>query len=434
MLPFQNVFFSSLFPPFVHPLSICSFFFVSSCFLVSFTFSPFLNFFFFVFLISMFLYVKLFVWKYLFKLLRNSFFFHLKKTSFSLFPFLLGFFFHVWSFSVSWKMVSRFYNPSFFLILLFNSVSLFLLFWCIQKIRICFLSWNVGKTLFCFLFLFSWFKNIFERKKSVLFSTILESTFKILFFSSRKTTKKLRQKNFIFLFLFRPFFCFTFSLNIFFYHFFLCSLFTSLFDFLSFFFSFFTSPSHVSLFFFFSIAIFVYLLFVWPQFSSLSFVLDLIFLFILLLYLFFSSSAYFFARKSSKISVVNFSTWNHVIVFWILPSSVFHLFFFPPWVVRIPCLFHVLLIVSASWQYYSWFSFITLLFGSLKNKLSFCFWTKVSKNIIDTLFIILQTLVFLEFHQFLLLNLFSHAWYSKTFCYFSLFSHSFLKNIWVLLS
>ena len=38
MLPFQNVFFSSLFPPFVHPLSICSLFFVSSCFLVSFTF------------------------------------------------------------------------------------------------------------------------------------------------------------------------------------------------------------------------------------------------------------------------------------------------------------------------------------------------------------------------------------------------------------
>ena len=45
--------------------------------------------------------------KNLFKLLQNYFSsFHLKKTSFSLFPFLLGFFFmffHVCSFSVSWK-------------------------------------------------------------------------------------------------------------------------------------------------------------------------------------------------------------------------------------------------------------------------------------------------------------------------------------------
>ena len=102
MLPFYRVFFTSLFPPFVHHLSICSFFFVSSCFLVSFTFSHFLNFLFFMFFsISMFLYVKLFVEK-CFRLPRNYFSsFHHKKTSFSLFPFLLGFFFHVWSFSVS---------------------------------------------------------------------------------------------------------------------------------------------------------------------------------------------------------------------------------------------------------------------------------------------------------------------------------------------
>ena len=47
MLPFKNVFFTSLFPLFVHPLSSCALFFVSSCFLASFTYSPFLNFLFF---------------------------------------------------------------------------------------------------------------------------------------------------------------------------------------------------------------------------------------------------------------------------------------------------------------------------------------------------------------------------------------------------
>ena len=102
MLPFYRVFFTSLFPLFVHHLSICSFFF---CLLL---FSRFLHLFslfklpfFCFFSISMFLYVKLFVEK-IFKLLRHYFSsFHHKKTSFSLFPFLLGFFFHVWSFSVS---------------------------------------------------------------------------------------------------------------------------------------------------------------------------------------------------------------------------------------------------------------------------------------------------------------------------------------------
>ena len=80
-------------------------FFVSSCVLVSFTFSHFLN---FLFLSFYYLYVSLcqtLCGKNLFKLLRNYFSsFHIKKTSFSLFPFLLAFFymfFHVWSFSVS---------------------------------------------------------------------------------------------------------------------------------------------------------------------------------------------------------------------------------------------------------------------------------------------------------------------------------------------
>ena len=171
-------------------------------------------------------------------------------------------------------------------------------------------------------------------------------------------------------------------ITVFFVHFFLSSFCSSLFAFLSFFFSLFSpfflyfsisvflllffSLSHVS--FFFSIAVFVNLLFVLPHFSSVSFVLDLIFLFILILYLFFffSSSAYFFARKKSKISVVNFSRWNCVFVFWTLPSSVFHLLFFPslrrPHSLFVPfftdswCLLSLLLVFS----FPTFFSFFSL--------------------------------------------------------------------------
>ena len=94
MLPFQSVFFTSLFPLFVHPLSICSLFFVSSCFLVSFTFSPFLNFLFF----WSFYYLcvsscQTLCGKNLFKLLQNYFSsFHLKKLRFLCFLFSWVFF------------------------------------------------------------------------------------------------------------------------------------------------------------------------------------------------------------------------------------------------------------------------------------------------------------------------------------------------------
>ena len=94
MLPFYKVFFTSLFPPFVHHLSICSFFFVSSCFLVSFPFSHFLNFLFF--LIFQYLYVS--ICQTLcgknFKLLRNYFsYFHHKKNFVFSVSFSLGLFF-----------------------------------------------------------------------------------------------------------------------------------------------------------------------------------------------------------------------------------------------------------------------------------------------------------------------------------------------------
>ena len=104
----KNVFFTSLFPPFVHPHSIRSLFFVSSCFPVFFTF-------FLLFYTSFWTFYNLYVSKILFFCLLFS----IEKTPFSLFLFLLSFFlhwfmFHVLSFSVSWKMVSHFVLLSFF--------------------------------------------------------------------------------------------------------------------------------------------------------------------------------------------------------------------------------------------------------------------------------------------------------------------------------
>ena len=193
--------------------------------------------------------------------------------------------------------------------------------------------------------------------------------------------------------------------------------------------SFFTSPSPCFSFFFFLYLIFPYLFFLHRRFCessfcftsflfSLSFVLDLIFLFILLLYLFFEHLRIFFLpEKNSKISVVNLIFLHEIMSLFFEPSLLrcFISCFFPPWVVLIPCLFHVVLIISASWHYFSWFSFINLLFGSLKNKLSFCCWTKVSKNIIDTLFIIKKKICF--------------SWLSSIFAFEFVFSRMIFKNI-----
>ena len=96
MFPFKNVFFTFLFPLFVHPLSICSFFFVSSCFLVSFTFFtllklPFLSFYYLHVSLCQTLCGKIIFLNFC-KTLFCCLPFPSKKTSFSLFPFLLGLF------------------------------------------------------------------------------------------------------------------------------------------------------------------------------------------------------------------------------------------------------------------------------------------------------------------------------------------------------
>ena len=270
--------------------------------------------------------------------------------------------------------------------------------------------------------------------------------------------KKFSQKAFIFcfcsvLFLFHFFFqhfslllsslfsLFTFSFHLFVHLFLIFSPFFSIFS--PFFLSF--SISVLLFHFFFSISCFLIffssspILWIFSCFTSLfssPFVLDLIFLFILL-YLFFPHlRTCFFARKKSKICVSIFLD-EHISLFFepsLLPC--FISCFFPPCVVLIPCLFHILLIISASWYYFSWFSSVNLLLGLLEKIVvlfldksfkkyhwfSFChyFWKKKD--------------AFIEFHHFCFFNLFFHAWSSKTCCYSPLFSNSCLKNILVLLS
>ena len=168
-------------------------------------------------------------------------------------------------------------------------------------------------------------------------------------------------------------FCFTFSFNMFtvsfinvvFVHFLHSPFCSSLLLFSPFFFALF-SPFFffcISCFLiFFSIAVFVYLLFVVPQFSSLSFVLDLFC--ILLLYLFSHHLRIFFARKNSKISVVNFR------------DEIMSLFFEPSLLrCLVSCFF---LFASSSFLVCSmiyWLlafleiTFINLLLGSLQKKI-----------------------------------------------------------------
>ena len=172
------VFHTSLFPPFVHPLSICSLFFVSSCFLVSFTFFSLIK---LPFLLCFCLYVSLCqtlcaTKKSMFLgFCKNLFFcllFSIKKTSFSLFPFLLGSFtliyFPCLVFFCVLKNGCSFCFTLFFLLLLFNSVSLFYSPFCrdVSKNKNVVFCWNMWEKLsFVFCFCSLVLKNIFVCDK-----------------------------------------------------------------------------------------------------------------------------------------------------------------------------------------------------------------------------------------------------------------------------
>ena len=87
-----------------------------------------------------------------------------------------------------------------------------------------------------------------------------------------------------------------------------------------------------------------------------------------------------------------------------------------------------LLVLIVSWYYCSWFSCINLLFWvSSKKKLSFCFWTKISKKyhwFLLEKYSWKKTSLFSWFWpSFCFFNFFFHAWTSKTV--FAIFSMSF---------
>ena len=378
------------------------------------------------------------------KKISFSLFFSIKKTSFSLFPFLLGFlekilFFYVWFFCV-WKIVSHFvylsffcFWASFFWTLFFS----FTFFWSIKKKRCS--CWKMEQKLylvFCFCSL--GFQNMLCPKKiRFIFPLFLICCINSSL-SLHLKPLKIMPKNLHFLFLFRPFFCFACFLSTFFlifYHLcFLCSLFPFILLFIPFcfsllllFFLYFSISCFLVLFF--SIAVFVYLHFVCTSlfFSlSLSFVLDLFC--ILLLYLFFHHLRIcYFGPEIFKNFCGQFFLMKFCLCFLNSPFfGVSSLVFSPlrrPHSLFVQCFtdnerFLTLLLLLFFYQFSFWISW--------KN-CRFVFGQKFQKNIIDTLLIIFETLVFLEFHQFLLLRLFFMHDLQKHFAIFLCFQSFFWK-------
>ena len=188
-------------------------------------------------------------------------------------------------------------------------------------------------SLFDFLsFFFSLFSSFFLYFSISVFLLLffLQLMISYLFPSSTFFSRKNQPRNLHFLFLLSPFsvslllstFFLIFYHHFFFHHFSFLSICSSLFAFLLFFSSllspFFISPSQCFSFSFFCTSCFLIvfsssrllrILFYFNSFFFSPFDLDLIFLFILLLYLFFHHLRIFFLpEKISKISVVNFST------------------------------------------------------------------------------------------------------------------------------
>ena len=440
-----------------------SLFFVSSCFLVSFTFlSLFKLHFVGLFIISVFPHVKLCAKKekcIFLNFCKTLFFcllFSIKISVFSVSFFCCAFFrpiyFSMFCFSVSWKNGFSFLCNSPFLILRFKSVSLCLLsffFWCIQEKNVFGWKWWKNSLLYSVSdLLFFFWKDIVCAQKSVVFSIIFETVW--ILFSLHFKAQKNRQKNLHFLFLFSPFLFHFFSFNIFpiffFHHCCLCSLFPFIFLFIStcssllYLFSLFSLPSFL-LYLSVSLSHPLYLMFPYffhrrfcvSFFGLTHFFFSLLILISLFSYFFFtflfvsSSPSLFFLQKNQKFL---WSIFTDEIVLFLNPP------FFGVWSLVFPSLRRplslicsmFLLILSVSWHYCSWFSFINLLFGSLR-KIVVLFWTKIFKKISLILFknwfFVEQTLVFLILTNFC---------YKLVFFSFLLFFQCLKKKILCLLS
>ena len=280
--------------------------------------------------------------------------------------------------------------------------------------------------LFCSLFFFflKMWNNLFHFW--TVFLKFLVNPFPPSIFSNAKISFKT------FHFCFSIFFCFTFFLQHFpfilssfffdnFYPFiflFIPFVLLSPFSLLSFSFSLSFSLSHVSLHCFFSIAVFAYPLFVLTHFSSLYFDLDLIYPVLLLLYFF-----HLRIFSPEKINIFCGQLLKMKCLFLLTtPSSVFDLLFFPRCVVLIPGLFHVFTDFERVMKLLFLNFYLSIFFLGLFENLSFCFWTKISKNIIDSFFNFdfWTSPYFLDFDQVLLLICFFMHDLQKHFLLFSM--------------
>ena len=222
------------------------------------------------------------------------------------------------------------------------------------------------------------------------------------FLSSLQSTEKQTKKKTSFFVFVQPLCCFTFFFQkkhfshfLHFHRCCLCSLFPFIFLFISFccsplfLFSLFSFPS------FFSISVFLFLLFLQSH-VSLSFfpspfcvssfgLTHFTSLFCswshssFLPYFFFVSVSFLSCQTKYK----NFSFFFRRSFFWTIPFSVFNLVFF----LIASSLFLVCSMfwgfLSGSWYYFSWFSFYLSSFR-VSSKNCRCFWTQLSKNIIDS--------------------------------------------------
>ena len=251
-----------------------------------------------------------------------------------------------------------------------------------------FLLYSVSVLLFFFL------ERQCVREKIRCFFNIFETVW-ILFSLHFKAQKKQTKKTFIFCFFqslfwlifFSTFFPFLHFHLVVFVRFFLSSFCSSLLVFLSFFFSLF-SPSFsfsqsqcLSSSFFFNLMFpyFFHRRFCVSSFWINSFFFSLLFLIPFLFSSFFYSFPYpfFHVKPNTK-----FSPFFRRSFFWTLPFPVFNLVFF----LIVSSLFLVCSMfwgfLSGSWNYFSWFSFDLSSFR-VSSKNCRCFWTQLSKNIID---------------------------------------------------
>ena len=360
-----------------------------------------------IFIISVFLHVKLCAKKCIFldcskTLFLLSSLFH-QNLSFLCFLFLLGLsqtnIFSMFCFSVSWEMVSHFVWLSFFSILLVNSVSFFfavLFFFDVSKNKKkLFFDGNDGKTVFCILFLFSFFlKRQCVREKIRCIFHYFWNCLNPFLSSLQSTEKQTKKKTSFFVFV-QSLCCFTF-----FKHFPIFFTFNRMFPYFS---------IAVLCIFFWINSFFFSLFCSWSQSSFLHF--------------FFVSVSFLSCQTKYKIFSFFFEEdFFEQSLFLCLISC------FPHCVALIPCLFHVFGIFERFLKLLFLIFFLSIFVSGLFKKLSLFLDTtfkKISLILVRKITLGKKTFVFVILTLFLLLICFVHAW-SSIFPFFGLFRANIL--------